>query len=166
MTDVDGCESAARLVLSTAAARAIQVQLTWRDEGVPAGGPGSDVDLHVVHPDGELAGRLDCNASNPTPDWGPPGPEGDPVLDVDDRDGDGPENIVIERPEDTGGRAYRVGAVLEERAEGSASVTATIRVFVAGALVFEASQVLPRRSEVWWAAEITWPGGQVREPTP
>ncbi|MCB9547569.1 MAG: hypothetical protein H6706_17215 [Myxococcales bacterium] len=161
--DVDGCESSARLVVQAGGQRAILVQLTWEDEGVGADGVGSDLDLHLLHPGGGLGDRLDCSAGNPSPDWGPEGPDGDPVLDADDRDGHGPENISLARPEATGEGAY--GIVVElAGGPGDRAVTAVVRVFLGGALAFEERHALRELGELWHVGGIRWPAGEIVAP--
>ena len=54
----------------------------------------------------------DCYYQNPTPDWGQQGnPDDDLLLDLDDIDGGGPENIGLSNPENTQnlGNLYIVG---------------------------------------------------------
>jgi len=66
--------------------------LTW---DTPA-----DLDLHLVRPGGEYEGVPDdCFWFNPHPDWGvPKDRRDDPELIIEDRDGYGPECIVLPRP--------------------------------------------------------------------
>jgi hypothetical protein len=82
---------------STAAFRA---QLTWVSD------PTSDLDLHLVRPAGTMFGQNDCYYLNCVPpdtlDWGVAGATGNPVLDVDDTQGFGPENITITSGAQTG----------------------------------------------------------------
>lgn len=61
----------------------------------------ADLDLHLVRPGGlYMAVPDDCFWLNGHPDWGTPGDEGDdPQLLIEDRDGYGPECIVLPRPE-------------------------------------------------------------------
>ena len=96
-------------VTCTAAAVAIHIQLTWDKDG-------TDVDLHLIKPGGAFAkspgtDASDCAFSNKTPDWdgdgvrntvlgGPINDAQDPALDIDDVNGYGPENTVIQTPAD------------------------------------------------------------------
>ncbi len=83
----------------------IHVQLVWDTPGDPdqTDGEGSDVDMHMLHPNGRawMIAPLDCYYANVSPDWGPAGPDGNPSLDIDDTNGAGPENINLEAPENT-----------------------------------------------------------------
>ena len=60
---------------------------------------GADLDLHLVRPGGSYeAPNDDCFWWSPNPDWGVPGdPNDDPELNIEDRDGYGPECIVLPR---------------------------------------------------------------------
>jgi uncharacterized protein YfaP (DUF2135 family) len=92
-----------------ASAVLIHVQLIWDKDD-------SDVDLHFIKPGGDFAPSPavdsgDCGYSNKTPDWNGNGirneanggaindPQ-DPALDVDNTNGYGPENVVIQAPPD------------------------------------------------------------------
>jgi len=61
----------------------------------------SDVDLHLVGPDGTVWSEMDCYFGNETPDWGVEGVTlDDPMLDFDNTSGYGPETIVLPEAED------------------------------------------------------------------
>ncbi len=145
----------------------IHVELTWDH-------PSSDVDLHLLRGGDRAAYRSqnDCYYGNcrptrgngrPSLNWGPGGPEDDPVLDVDDMNGFGPENINIDQPEDD--QVFLVGVHYYRAAAGgvggSRSTIATIRIYVWERLVFEESAEL-EGDEAWWqAAIIEWDSGDV-----
>jgi hypothetical protein len=127
----------------------IHIQLLWSD-------PGNDFDLHLIKPNGyhsrncgAAENDTDCCWSNcdtdmgreePCPDRGCPGPtdspnwssqdsrDDDPTLDIDDREGRGPENINLSLPE--------VGDynVTVENYNGSETALIIVRVFLYGAL--------------------------------
>ena len=61
----------------------------------------SDVDLHLVAPGGKLWTENDCYFANLNPDWGDPEQSLDnPMLDIDNVSGYGPETIVLPSPVD------------------------------------------------------------------
>jgi hypothetical protein len=130
----------------------LHVQLTWDT-------PGNDIDLHLARSSGGAVnwcdGNEDCSYENckasvgifaSAPEWdgqngrGP----GDPVLDIDDVCGFGPENITLE---DVGDGRYVIGVTYfgegfntgpgNNCTPSSAPTTATVKVFIGGALEFE-----------------------------
>lgn len=164
----DGCPQApARIEIRAVPDEAIWVQLVWHNPADPdeTDGEGSDLDLHLLHPlaEGWADVPYNCHYANPAPDWGPPGPAGDPTHDLDDSNGAGPENIHVFEPEDTSllGERYRVG-VHYRRAEdflGGGTwgpAEATVRVFLAGQLVGEWRRILEATDAFWEVAGIVW----------
>ena len=142
-----------------------------RDTGPFAG---SDVDLHVMHPDAPSSpgasdrdgdGRpdpyfdqpYDCYWGNPQPDWGTPGDDGDPGLDRDDTDGAGPEIVNLRQPEE--GAAYRI-AVHYGSDHGYGASLATVRLYVGGELVEEIASVGLDEYDLWCVGAVHWPSGR------
>ncbi len=144
----------------------IHVQLVWDTPADPdqtdtGFGVGSDMDLHLRHPEGTwFCKPRDVSYTNPNPDWGTPfDPSDDPHLDIDDSDGAGPETITLNHPEDA--RLYWVG-VHYHNDHGYGPSFATVRVFIRGVPRFElADRRMARTDAFWEVATIAWPGGQV-----
>ena len=86
----------------------------------------------------------DCHYANKTPDWGAAGVLNNPTLDRDDTDGFGPEIIDIAIVES--GVRYTSGVFVTSV---PSSTTATLRLFVGGALVDEISTVLTTTTDMW-----------------
>jgi hypothetical protein len=131
------------------------IQLVWDH-------PTADLDLHLVRGDGtEFTHEDDCYFSNPAPqqteeepDWSPNAEE-NPVLDVDDDEGYGPENMNIVRP--APGSEWKVLVhYWNQQTDGDARTTATVRVFVYGLQVMEISRVFENEQVLWEALDITW----------
>lgn len=160
---------------------AILVELLWTTPGDPDEtdtGPfaGTDVDLHLLHPDAPADPAApdhdgdgapdpyfdplgDCWSGNPRPDWGTPGDESDdPRLGRDDTDGAGPESVGINVPEN--GETYEV-AVHYPDDHGFGASFATVRVYIYHVLVFELRDVRVLAGDLWCVAFIDWPSGQV-----
>jgi hypothetical protein len=163
---VNRCE----LSFDAVPSQALLLQLSWDTED-------GDVDLHLLkqRPDGRFcvgsaagAGPLaescagvtdgDCYFGNcrsdaaMPPDWDDAGPgsDGDPSLDVDDRDGFGPENITLRTPPPG---EYLVG--VHGFSLGGPAL-ATVRLFLFGQLhaVWQRSV---DNGEWWEVARIEWP---------
>ncbi len=167
------CGRVAELVGEARPRGGIHLQLTWDTPGDPdqTDSTGTDVDLHLRHPDGRdwATAPLDCYYANVSPDWGPAGPAGNPSLDIDDTNGGGPENINLETPEDTQllGAPYLIG-VHYYRSEDFLGggvwgpSRATVRVYIDSVLTAEFEHVLQRRDEFWEVAAIHWTEHEVR----
>ncbi len=153
----------------------LHIQLVWStpDDPDETDGYGTDLDLHLRHPNagnawGQNAGSSDCYFGNPNPDWGVLNDVSDnPTLDIDDKNGAGPENINLQSPEI--GTTYDIAA-LYFRSESTFGETdrdprqahtsyATIRVFVKGDLLAEyVDKPLTQTRQLWHFARLTWCG--------
>jgi predicted small lipoprotein YifL len=141
------------------------ISLTWEtpadpdraDRGV---GVGADMDLHFLHPDGCWGqSPWDINYLNKEADWGDPGSaDDDPVMDRDDSDGWGPENILWSEPV---AGSFRI-AVHYYKDWGYGPSTATVRIRVFGVLVAELGPMELEASDDWWiAGAYHHPSGEV-----
>lgn len=138
-----------KVLISVVPDETVHIQLIWSD-------PGNDFDLHFIKPDGyhsrdcgKQDNDTDCCWSNcdtdmgretPCPARGCPGPEDapnwsdtasredDPTLDIDDRNGRGPENINLSLPQQGD---YLVTV---ENYNGSESAMVKARVYLFGSL--------------------------------
>ncbi|MFU8803333.1 MAG: PKD domain-containing protein [Bradymonadaceae bacterium] len=148
----------------------LHIELVWRLGEDPAAEP-IDMDIHYRTPAGTWFDRWDevhCPDPNnqgsavwwcaPNPDWGggadgsePDGiAENDPVLDVDNLVGDGPENINQAQLFD--GDGFRVG-VHNFRDNGHGPEEVRVRIYVHGELAFEAYQTIACRM-FWEVAQL------------
>ena len=118
----------------------LQIQLRWRIEGQePPPGVRSDLSLHLLHPAADRWGHeeLDCWAGNGTPDWGILGLRADdPVLDGDDVDAPGIENILLDQLEDGLVGPWRIAVEMAQSDKWTAQVDLQIRA--RGVVVFSA----------------------------
>lgn len=162
---------------------AVHVQLTWRSPGDPDPDDdrGPDADLHLLHPLGIWGeAPYDCHYANPVPDWGQAdNPADDPLLDVDDIGGGGPENVRLAIPEPTGplGAPYTVGVEYyrsDDRVDpvDYGPIFVTVRAYVRGELVWTydgppAPDARPgeirleQEGDRWLAFQLHWPSGDV-----
>lgn len=156
----------------------LHVQLVWSTPADPdeTDSIGTDVDLHVLH---ENAGGVwyaddwDVYFAQVNPEWGAPGPEDNPTLDIDDTNGAGPENVNLNRPE--AGVSYEIGA-LYYRSESTFGLAdaprhvehpsyVTVRIFAKGELLAEfVDRELTRVNQLWHIATVRWCEDFVRCP--
>lgn len=121
VTDDDGETGICDVSVTAVSTQGLRVEIFWNgppDEscGVPRtpGCDGSDVDVHLLRPGNEtwFDPNGDCYWDNCNAmqgyrlNWGGPGRDDDPRLDIDDVEGFGPENINIDEPVPG---TYRVG---------------------------------------------------------
>lgn len=184
----ESCGNAAVVTIISKPDEAIHVQLTWTTEGDQdqTDDSGADLDLHLLHPYAQAWGQrgavdeYDCFFLNGTPDWGQVGNvRDDPILDIDDFTGGGPENISLTDPENTEaiGGPYMVGvhyysSVDRETLFDYGPSEARLRIYIRGELAWEyansgadnddtGTKEMTATGHFWDAAEITWPDGQI-----
>jgi len=134
---------------------------------------GADLDIHFAHPfatgndvDGDGSPEpwfhsfYDTFWFNGGPNWGSFDPlvDDDPALTRDDTDGTGPEIIQLNNPEN--GLTYRA-AVHYWNDHSVGPSTATVRVYIAGALALELESPVLNSEALWEAVAIEWPSGTV-----
>ncbi len=170
--------SIARLNVEVKPNTEIWVQMLWSTPGDSdeTDAYGTDIDLHLKKPGTAWKGdslsvtddpaKYSCSAQNRRPDWGEEGAANDPVLDLDDTNGAGPESIYIispERASDMGGPYqvaayyYRACADFDCREPYGAS-NVTIRVFLGGELNTEWQNTLESNHSWWVAGNLYWEG--------
>jgi hypothetical protein len=152
----------ARMAITSVPDEDIHVQLVWDtpSDADQLDGSGSDVDLHLLHPNGNWdSSPWDCHWKNLEPDWGRVGrPEDNPSLDIDDVTGWGPENINYNNP--TRDLNYSVGVFYyDDHGYGSSYVT--IRVYLGGVLDTELRRKRMSDQQFWHVLDIAWPEREV-----
>ncbi len=150
----------------------IHIQLVWHTPADKTSGDndGTDLDLHfMTMPDGkwgdtgvaELNNGTDVYFKNQAPVW-PVENQGNeyPSLDIDDKDGDGPENINLDHPAPC--RWYAIGVhYFNDRAFGPSN--ATVRGYISGKHVFEKANISLKQQGVFkQVAWLFWDGEQGR----
>ena len=148
--DEDGGQASCTVTVSSVPTERLRVELVWN---IGVSDDKSDVDLHLRR--GELAWFEDtdcffsnCDArSGANLEWGASGDADNPRLDLDDVEGNGPENINIDIPET--GTVYTVGVhYYDDDGEGPATVVLRIYCNMELAREFEAV-VLEGTSDTW-----------------
>ncbi|MCO4763154.1 MAG: hypothetical protein KC502_16675 [Myxococcales bacterium] len=151
----------------------LHVELTWETKGDPKKGDdkGPDLDLHLTHPkakEGKGQPDLDGNGEpdpwyakcydtfwlNPNPGWGDAFDINDnPSVDLDDKNGEGPENISVKVPETN--IWYTVGAYYWEDF-GMGPSRPRVRIYIDKELVFNKLGPLLKQGDMWCAGEVAY----------
>jgi hypothetical protein len=154
-TEVRSCE-ASIVTIDVKPKEELHVELVWdHDE--------ADLDLHIVRQGGALFnhdGDVYFSNKEPantpeTPSWSLD-PDENPTLDVDDDEGYGPENGAIVDP--AAGSIWNIYVhYWRDNTDQDPFTTATLRVYVYGALQTELQQSFSAEETMWQAIEIAWP---------
>ncbi len=119
-TDNDGMTGSCTTEVRAINTDGLRVEIIWNTDA-------TDMDTHLLDPTAMhwFNNQDDCYYANcvvdrATLEWGAPGPDDNPRLDIDDTDGFGPENINITSPQPG---VYRVGV---HAYRGNASVTVSL----------------------------------------
>jgi len=115
-----------------------------------------DMDLHLVRGNGRLESDDDCFFDNCKVfglPWPPSGRPGNPVLDIDDIDGTGPENINIDQPDDT---LYHVWVHDYPLWRKNADNEVTVRIYLSGIEVFDETRVIRGEEHYEHFATVDW----------
>lgn len=150
-TGLESCAPARVQVVATPQ-EAIAVELTWDNPLDPdqSDAEGADMDLHIVKmPFSWFHPTFDTYYANPSPAWNPE----TPTLNIDDRDGAGPEIIEVGEPQN--GACYAIG-VHYFRAQFGTGFT-RLRLYIDGTLFDEMYGQLDQTDDFWDAARIHWP---------
>jgi hypothetical protein len=149
-------------VLDAVPAQNLWIEMFWSE-------PQDDMDLHLIRQGGRPESDDDCYFANCTPDsfglnWGGNGASDDPVLDLDDIPGTGPENINIDQPAD------EVFVVMVHDYEHGFFGTVedypgpnqvTVNVYIDGALAFTDTKAISGENQRVGFAVIDWAAGTV-----
>lgn len=149
VVDADGLESAERApaVIEVVPYEDLRISVSWD--------VAADVDVHLVKPGGSYYGEGDCFFGNPAPDWGVIGDAtDDPLLSLDDDQGTGPEEIVLERPEEG---TYAIYVTYWNDLGDGGSVKPTLTLEAEGTVLATVEgPTLSTEGRVWSAGTIDW----------
>lgn len=149
--DDDGMTAECTTRVMAVSDEGLRIEMFWDSDR-------TDMDLHLINPEAtRWFNSSDCYYANCIGGlmWGMPGTDDDPSLDIDDRDGLGPENTNIEVPY---AGTYRVG-VHAWSGEGAV----TVRVYCGGSRTDPVAEYGPvriasSRREFWRVADVAITG--------
>lgn len=149
---------------NTVSSSGIDIQLTWDVDA-------NDMDLHLKRGDANYCSSeescyyVNCKSTSFSgpPDWdgdGVPASAGDPVLEIDDLCGYGPEKIIIGKP---GDGEYSIGVHFYGNTGCDTQIeqptNATIKVFVNEELEGQYDRAMNTKGDFWEVAKVQWSGG-------
>ncbi|MBN1947201.1 MAG: hypothetical protein JW797_16135 [Bradymonadales bacterium] len=150
------CETS-QVVVTSNPVDGFRISVTWDTAD-------TDLDLHLLHPaaSGWNQSPWDCYYSNRDPNWGESSRDDDPLLDIDDVDGYGPESIHLSSPEGTASEpvTYRVG-VYYYSDHGHGPTDATVRIIIDGIERYTDTLDDMTGGSFWDVARITWPTQEI-----
>lgn len=136
--DDDGLEASCETTVTARSDLGLRIELYWNppdqscDTHPVEGCDGTDLDLHLLHPDAPAWFHLplDCyyaTCQRSPAEWSPGGVDDDPYLALDDVEGFGPENINIPAPAER--YTYEVGVHYYSSGRSDAPVMAYVNIY-------------------------------------
>jgi hypothetical protein len=163
-TDPSGAEASCQTRIQAIPDEQFRVELIWN---IGVQGDPSDVDLHLLRsPQARWFSLADdcffrnCDSTrNAVLEWGAAGTADNPRLDLDDVEGNGPENINIDFPQD---QTYRLGVHYWDN-DGAGAATVTVRIYCQAQLAREFEVVTLQAyganhpgNQFWQVADVVW----------
>ena len=128
----------------------LRIELRWEH-------PEADLDLHLVKPEGVIYEATDdCYYANPSPEWGEPGDDDNPLLAIDDVLGYGPEVITYKKPYSGKFTIYShfFGDISESE---SYNIPVNVKIYIKDVFIAQFNQTLTNEKQLWTVATIDWP---------
>ena len=162
VTDAEGRKSHNEAIVNIEAAvcctDGLYIQLVWDH-------PNADLDLHLVQADSELwNSETDCYFDNKNPEWGQTGNRDNPLMDIDDVSGYGPENIRIAVPSPGKYNIFTHYFSANTFNQENEELKAFLSIYIKGAKIKEYTKVFTLKKQLWHAAVIVWPDNLEEQP--
>jgi hypothetical protein len=157
VTDANGLSDSCTAILDAVPIENLWIEMYWSE-------PSDDMDLHLLRNNASLESRNDCyfmNCVGSPLEWGDSGSDDNPILDLDDIYGVGPENINITEPSSGIYTIVVHDYVGSTYPDFTGQNRVTVNVYIDGTLKWTDTRRISGNGSYVSFAEISWPDGAI-----
>jgi hypothetical protein len=157
VTDANGLSDSCTAILDAVPIENLWIEMYWSE-------PSDDMDLHLLRNNASLESRNDCyfmNCVGSPLEWGDSGSDDNPILDLDDIYGVGPENINITEPSSGIYTIVVHDYVGSTYPDFTGQNRVTVNVYIDGTLKWTDTRRISGNGDYVSFAEISWPDGAI-----